>query len=554
MKQKAVTRLRNSVTVRSDLTGVEYAPNEVVSIQSTDLARLAESYGIYQCEKNITSTVEETSSEFYRGFIQGMFDADGTVIGSQEKGISVRITQSRLDRLCALQRMLLRLGINSTLYKNRMPAGLRNLPDGKGGTSEYHCEAVHELVISKDNLQRFEEIIGFSEPAKISKLRNLIGGYQRTPNRERFTTRIKSIEPDGIENVYDCTIPGAREFDANGLEAHNCAEIILARNGFCNLCDINLIAFIGDKPGLARALYIVGRANYRQTMMELEDGVLQEAWHRQNEFLRLCGVGLTGIAGRPDLTSYDYKRMANIARHAAYSMAEELDLPLPKNVTTVKPSGSISKIASCEEWGEVPEGIHKPLGRYIFNAITFSRHDPLVKLLHNANYRVIDPKPDEPESVLIVFPIRYDNVPFNKKTILRKHTDPETGQITEVEEEIEVNLDSAVSQLEHYRMIMENWCDQNASITVSYDPEEIPAIAKWLDRYWDTYVGVSFLLRTDPTKTPEDLGYPYLPQEVVTESEWIRYAEQLVPVDWNQVMFHDLAEEKDCALGSCPLR
>ena len=31
-----------------------------------------------------------------------------------------------------------------------------------------------------------------------------------------------------------------------------------------------------------------------------------------------------------------------------------------------------------EEWGEVPEGIHMPLGRYIFNNITYSKHDPLV--------------------------------------------------------------------------------------------------------------------------------------------------------------------------------
>jgi len=359
---------------------------------------------------------------------------------------------------------------------------------------------------------------------------------------------------------YGGSEPGMMNFQAAKKRApwisgfNPCAEILLPRNGFCNLTDINLLAFIGDRPGLERTLHIMGRANYRQTMMELEDGILQEAWHRQNEFLRLCGVGITGIVGRPDLTPYDYKRMANIARHAAYSMAEELDLPLPKNITTVKPSGSVSKIASCEEWGEVPEGIHKPLGRYIFNFITFSRHDPLVAVLQEANYRVIDPKPEEPQSVLIVFPVRYDNVPFDKITITRKHTDPETKEITNIEETIEVNLDSAVSQLERYRMIMENWCDQNASITVSYDPEEIPAIAKWLDRYWDTYVGVSFLLRTDPTKTPEDLGYPYLPQEVVSESEWVRYAEQLKPVDWNQVIFHELVEEDNCSTGACPIR
>jgi ribonucleoside-triphosphate reductase len=332
-----------------------------------------------------------------------------------------------------------------------------------------------------------------------------------------------------------------------------CSEILLGNKSFCCLVEINLLAFINDKPGLERALYLIGRANYRQTMMELEDGILQEAWHRQNQFLRLCGVGLTGIAARPDLTAYDYRRFANIARHATYSMAEELGLPLPKNTTTVKPSGSVSKLMSTKEWGEVPEGIHKPLGRFIFNSINFSRHDPLVAVLEDAGYRTM-PNPDEPESVLITFPIRYDNVPFDLKTIVRKHKDPKTGDIVEVEEIIEVNLDSAVSQLERYRMIMENWCDQNVSITISYDPDEIPAIAKWLDRWWNSYVAVSFLLRTDPTKTPEDLGFPYLPQVVVTEAEWADYVGTLKPVDWNQIIFHDLVEDESCPTGACPIR
>jgi len=51
---------------------------------------------------------------------------------------------------------------------------------------------------------------------------------------------------------------------------------------------------------------------------------LQEAWHMNNEFLRLCGVGLTGIATRPDLQAYDYAELQRTATSAAYSMADEL--------------------------------------------------------------------------------------------------------------------------------------------------------------------------------------------------------------------------------------
>ncbi len=140
-----------------------------------------------------------------------------------------------------------------------------------------------------------------------------------------------------------------------------CVEILLGNKSFCNLTEVNVLAFKGDKVGLERALYLAGRMNYRQTMVNLRDEILQEAWHLNNEFLHLCGVGLTGVRARPDLTAYDYKRMRNITVSAAYSMANELNAPLPKNVTCIKPSGTISKIMGTEEWGEVPEGIHMPL-------------------------------------------------------------------------------------------------------------------------------------------------------------------------------------------------
>ena len=106
-------------------------------------------------------------------------------------------------------------------------------------------------------------------------------------------------------------------------------------------------------------------------MVNLRDEILQEAWHLNNQFLHLCGVGLTGIRSRPDLTRYDFKRMRNITVSSAYSMANELNAPLPKNVTCVKPSGTISKIMGTKEWGEVPEGVHMPLRQIYFQQYHF---------------------------------------------------------------------------------------------------------------------------------------------------------------------------------------
>ena len=312
-----------------------------------------------------------------------------------------------------------------------------------------------------------------------------------------------------------------------------CAEILLGNKSFCNLTEVDVGKFKGDSSGLRRAIHLAARANYRQTCVNLRDGILQEAWHLNNDFLRLCGVGLTGIARRPDLGAYAYAELQRTATSGAYSMADELDLPRPKNVTTVKPSGTLSKIM------DTTEGKHKPLGKYIFNNVNFSKHDPLVPLCRASGYKVID-NPTDPDAVLITFPVCWDDVPFDKVTI--------DGV------ELEVNLESAVTQLERYKMLMENWCQQNVSATISYSVEEVPEIIDWLLDNWNTYVGVSFLFRADPTKTAKDLGYLYLPQEVVTKDAYEAYVSVIQPLDMDNANSFDEIESEECAGGACPIR
>lgn len=382
----------------------------------------------------------------------------------------------------------------------------------------------------------------------------LKGNSHRQQSNNSLLFRVKPSKQE-LEKIFQMMIDsgGSEPGLINAQEAERrapwfkgcnpCVEILLGNKSFCNLTEVNVLSFKGDKIGLERALRLAGRMNYRQTMVNLRDEILQEAWHLNNEFLHLCGLGLTGVRARADLSAYDYKRMRNIAVSAAYSMANELNSPLPKNVTCIKPSGTLSKIMGTEEWGEVPEGVHLPLGKYIFNNITFSKHDPLVSKFRMAGYSVIE-KPHEPESVLVKFPVKYENIPFTRKTVVRKN-----GVI----EEVEVNTDSAITQLEWYRLLQETWCEQNVSNTVSYDPSEVPDIINWLLENWESYVGVSFLYRNDPTKNAEDLGYVYLPQEVVTKEVYDAYCARLKQIDYSGIEMEDI-EQESCATGACPVR
>lgn len=362
----------------------------------------------------------------------------------------------------------------------------------------------------------------------------------RTQSNNSLVFKKKPLKSD-LEKIFQMMIKagGSEPGFINEVEAlrrapwfkgaNPCVEILLGNKAFCNLTETDIAKFKGDTAGLHNAIRLAARANYRQTCVNLQDGILQESWHLNNYFLRLCGVGLTGIAMRPDMGSYDYEYLKRTATSAAVGMSLELGLPAPKNVTCVKPSGTLSKIM------DTTEGVHKPLGKYIFNNVQFSNHDPVVEKLRQANYRVIN-HPVDPSGVLVTFPVMWDGVQFD-----------------EVEGK-EVNLESAVVQLERYKLLQTSWNQQNTSVTISYDPSEVPDIIDWLLDNWDCYVGVSFIYRTDPTKTAKDLGYLYLPQEVVSEQDYRDYVSTLTPVDLNNTNSFDEITDAECSTGACPIK
>ena len=199
--------------------------------ESVALCRLAGKLGLARGRKVITPLIERASSEFYRGVLRGLFDTDGSVQGSQQKDVSVRLAQSDRSLLEAVQRMLLRLGVASTIY------ALHDVHD----TREQF-----ELVIGKDNLSVFRDRVGFSDSAKATRLDATLKQYRRAINRERFFATVERVDADGEEAVYDVQVPGVNAFDANGLHAHNCGEQMLPPNGACLLGSVNLTQFVVD--------------------------------------------------------------------------------------------------------------------------------------------------------------------------------------------------------------------------------------------------------------------------------------------------------------------
>jgi ribonucleoside-diphosphate reductase alpha chain len=288
---------------RADFTGwIEVKGRSEWRLALGAVKTLARGVGMAPGRKTITPAMERTSSDFHRGFLRGLFDSDGSVQGTQAKGVSVRLSQSDLAVLEAVQRMLLRLGIASTLYRERRSAGQRPMPDGKGGLRLYENAAQHELVIAGEGVGLFAEQVGFADRDKACRLQALLTGYRRKLNRERFVAEVEAVEPDGEAEVYDVQIPGINAFDANGLYVHNCGEQPLPPYGACLLGSINLGALVKDPFTPQARLDMEALEKLVPLAVRMLDNVIDvsrfplAAQEREAKAKRRIGLGVTGLA------------------------------------------------------------------------------------------------------------------------------------------------------------------------------------------------------------------------------------------------------------------
>jgi adenosylcobalamin-dependent ribonucleoside-triphosphate reductase len=183
----------------------------------------------------------------------------------------------------------------------------------------------------------------------------------------------------------------------------------------------------------------------------------------------------------------------------AYDYVQDLDeqysnwmcIPRSVRMTSIKPSGTVSLLN-----GSTP-GIHFPEDEYYIRRIRFSNNSELIKTLEQNGYNI---EKDEysPNTTVVEFPV---HEPYFRKG----------KRDASMWEQLEI-----AAQYQHY------WADNSVSVTVSFKPEEGPALKEALEMYETRLKAVSFLRY-------EETGYKQAPYEPITKEQYEEMSSKITP-------------------------
>lgn len=406
-----------------------------------------------------------------QAYLSALFSADGSVQGTKEKGTSIRLASSKLSLLKEVQVLLLNFGVASRVYEERRPAGHRDLPDGSGGYKSYFCEADHELVVSKSNVIQFAEAIGFMHQGKSDRLAQEMKGRARGFYRESFTATVEALVPDGVEDVYDVSVPGTNSFIANGMVVHNCGEIGLNPWESCNLGHVNMEYFAPNPSGhtpvttMKEAFRLMARWLVRATFGDIP----QPRQRKVVDKNRRIGVGFFGYHAWLALHGTRYseghktpwvintlKEMKQTVIDSATSYAQKLGIPVPVKFTTLAPTGTIATLPGTTGSGQ------SMMAPWFKRLVRYSDMDPDLISLRDSGIEVF-PDDDAKNTSIAVF---WCEDPLVAK-VRAVGFDPAEVLESQYEVTMETNLATQAMFQEHY-------VDNAVSFTINLRPEDMP--------------------------------------------------------------------------------
>jgi ribonucleotide reductase alpha subunit len=187
-----------------------------------------------QTKHQIPEVIFKGTKETVKGYIKGLFIADGTVNIIRNSGVpsfAIQLASIKKSLLEEVQMLLANFGIRSKISKMRDAQEEAFAYTSVNGEKKiYASHALYRLNINGLNAIKYIDEIGFIG-AKQTKALEVLSqreklGYPRAGRKsEKFIVEISEINYIGKEDVYDTTQIYNHSLIFNGLVTGNCTEI-----------------------------------------------------------------------------------------------------------------------------------------------------------------------------------------------------------------------------------------------------------------------------------------------------------------------------------------
>jgi len=366
---------------------------------------------------------------------------------------------------------------------------------------------------------------------------NISTAYTDKPDARKFLSEwMKLVESrSGERGIFNrqgaefAVAKTARRGVGHQWGLNPCGEIILRPDQFCNLTEVIVRQNdrLEDLKKKVRYATILGCVQSTLTNFKF----LSRSWKKNCEEERLLGVSLTGLADNPTLNGVTkearewLQAMRLEAIDTASRWSDILGIPMPKAITCVKPSGTVSQLVDSSS------GLHPRFSEYYIRRVQVSSKDPIARLLIDCNVPH-NPAPNEdpnnPDNWAFEFPIKSPN-----------------GSV--IKDEV-----TAIKQLNYWKMLKDYWCEHNPSCTIYVKDSEWVEVGAWVYKNWDHICGLSFL--------PEDNSiYVRPPYEEIDEDTYNDLNSGFPTIDFSKLSEYETNDQTDgsreyaCTGGSCEL-
>jgi len=367
------------------------------------------------------------------------------------------------------------------------------------------------------------------ETASHRALANNSAGYEVKPSMtvfmDEWISLVKSGSGErGIVSQYGLQAMAPERRDGSQIVGLNpCAEIALRNGQLCNLTEV-VCRENDTREDLIRkvkAATILGTLQASLTDFKY----VRNVWKKNCEEEALLGVSLTGIQDckllqKPNPKLLKAMKQAAIETNIEY--ANRIGINPAAAITTVKPSGTVSQLVDSAS------GIHGRFSPYYIRSVRQANNDPLTQLLKDQGV------PNEPDAMnpakttVFYFPIK----------------SPEGA--------ILANEQSAIEQLENWKVFKEHWAEHSVSVTVYVKEDEWMEVGSWVYKNFDYITGISFLPYSDHT-------YAQAPYQDCIKEEYEAAVKAMPVVDFSKLSLYEFEDNTEgaqtlaCVSGGCEI-